>query len=266
MTLSLCAHANPNTWAVAPAWNQSSDSDGLNVRKAFATALPSYTNGLQWQGVEWQDQQYIQNGTALRGHGINYTAQNLDALTGLGYNLKVGVNQGPEKTIAIGDWNYNNAFSSQLNWGVFASRDWVESLGALQQGLYYDLAGGNLDYQLHPRVTMVGSLAQTRFSDGQDRQQKRVRAIWDAWPSQGITLQLVGVAALKAGSGTHAWAKAANKSTTMGAPHLAWPSCKSPARYKATRTSSCVQVAQKPWASMAQAMCTNTLMCSGSGA
>jgi len=189
MTLSLCAHANPNTWAVAPAWNQSSDSDGLNVRKAFATALPSYTNGLQWQGVEWQDQQYIQNGTALRGHGINYTAQNLDALTGLGYNLKVGVNQGPEKTIAIGDWNYNNAFSSQLNWGVFASRDWVESLGALQQGLYYDLAGGNLDYQVHPRVTMVGSLAQTRFSDGQDRQQKRVRAIWDAWPNQGITLQ-----------------------------------------------------------------------------
>jgi len=32
-------------------------------------------------------------------------------------------------------------------------------------------------------------LAQTHFSDGQDRQQQRARAVWDAWPDQGITLQ-----------------------------------------------------------------------------
>ena len=139
--------------------------------------------------MEWQDQQYIQNGTALKGHGINYTEQNLDALTGLGNSLKVGVNQGPEKTTVIGDWSYNQAHNKQLNWGVFASRDWVESIGALQQGIHYDLAGGNVDYLVHPRVTLVGSLAHTHFSDGHDRQQQRVRAVWDALPDQGITLQ-----------------------------------------------------------------------------
>jgi hypothetical protein len=32
-------------------------------------------------------------------------------------------------------------------------------------------------------------LAQTRFSDGQDRQQQRARAVWDALPDHGITLQ-----------------------------------------------------------------------------
>jgi hypothetical protein len=62
-------------------------------------------------------------------------------------------------------------------------------MNALQQGIHYDLVGGNVDYQVHPRVTVVGSLAQTHFSDGQDRQQQRARAVWDAWPDQGITLQ-----------------------------------------------------------------------------
>ena len=182
-------HAADNTWAVAPAWSQSSDSDGLSIRKAFAAALPSYTSGLQWQGVEWQEQRYQQNGTALSGHGLNYTAQDINAITGMGHSLKLGVNQGPNKTTAIGDWNYNQAFNAQLNWGVFAGRDWVESIGALQQGIHYDLVGGNVDYQAHPRITVVGSLAQTHFSDGHDRQQQRARAVWDALPDQGITLQ-----------------------------------------------------------------------------
>ncbi|MEY4439185.1 MAG: hypothetical protein RIQ36_649 [Pseudomonadota bacterium] len=181
--------AADTAWAVSPAWSQSSDSDGLTIRKAFAAALPSFTNGLKWQGVEWQEQRYQQNGNSLSGHGVNYTAQDLDALSGMGYSLKLGVNQGPDKTTAIGEWNYNRAYNAQLHWGVFASRDWVESMNALQRGIHYDLVGGNVDYQVHPRVTVVGSLAQTHFSDGQDRQQQRARAVWDAWPDQGITLQ-----------------------------------------------------------------------------
>lgn len=183
------ASAADNTWAVAPAWSQSNDSDGLHIQKAFAAALPQYSNGLKWQGVELQTQHYRQNDNSLSGQGVNYTAQDVDALSGLGYSLKAGVNQGPEKTTVIGDWNYNQAFNSQLHWGVFASRDWVESMPALRQGLHYDLVGGNVDYQIHPRVTLVSSLAQTHFSDGHDRQQQRVRAIWDAWPDQGLTLQ-----------------------------------------------------------------------------
>ena len=187
--MNTSAIAAETTWAVAPAWSQSSDSDGLTIRKAFAAALPSYSNGLKWQGVELQEQRYQQNGNTLSGHGVNYTAQDLNALTGLGYSLKVGLNQGPNKTTAIGEWNYNRAYNTQLHWGVFASRDWVESINALQQGIHYDLVGGNVDYQVHPRVTVVGSLAQTHFSDGQDRQQQRARTVWDAWPDQGITLQ-----------------------------------------------------------------------------
>ena len=189
LSLSTPILAADTVWAIAPAWSQSNDSDGLTIHKAFAAALPRYSNGLKWQGMEWQEQRYQQNGNTLNGHGLNYTAQDLAPLTGMGYSLKLGVNQGPKSTTAIGEWNYNQAYNSQLHWGVFASRDWVESINALQQGVHYDLVGGNVDYQVHRDVTLVGSIAQTHFSDGQDRQQQRARAVWDAWPDQGVTLQ-----------------------------------------------------------------------------
>lgn len=178
-----------NTWAAFPAFSRASDSDGLVINKWFAGALPIYSSGLSWRGVEWQQQRYTQNGQQLSGHGVNYIAQETDASTGLGYNYKIGVNQGPHNTLLTGDWSWNQAFTSQLQWGLFASRDWVESMPALQDSVHYDLIGGNLDYQIHPRLTLIGSLAQTHFSDGQNRQQQRARLVWDAWPEQGVTLQ-----------------------------------------------------------------------------
>ncbi len=178
-----------NQWALSPAWSQARDSDGLVVDKWAARAFPQYRSGLAWQGVEWQQQRYTQNGTTLTGQGVNYVAQSLSALSGMGYAYKVGVNQGPQRTLMTADVSWNEALNEQVQWGLFASRDWVESLPALQNHVHYDLVGGNVDYRVHPRVTVIGSLAQTRFSDGQDRQQQRTRAIWDAWPEQGVTLQ-----------------------------------------------------------------------------
>ena len=177
------------SWAVSPAWSHASDSDGLTINKWFASALPSYQSGLVWQGIEWQQQRYTLNDTRLTGQGLNYTAQNIDAISGMGHSYKLGVNQGPEKSLITGDLSWNRALTSQVQWGVFANRDWVESMLALQRGIHYDLIGANVDYQIHPRLTLIGSLAQTHFSDGQNRQQQRARMVWDAWPQQGVTLQ-----------------------------------------------------------------------------
>lgn len=185
-----CSNAwSQSNWALAPTWSQSSDSDGLRIQKASGIAMPQYTSGLKWQGLQWQEQRYRQGETALSGHGVNYVAQDIDATTGMGYTLSTGVNQGPEKNLVVGEAGWNQRANDQWQWGVFASRDWVESMGALRQGIHYDLVGANVDYQPHPRWTLIGSLAQTHFSDSQNRQQQRTRVVWDAWPDQGLTLQ-----------------------------------------------------------------------------
>jgi hypothetical protein len=192
--LTLCASGHSmaqsaSSWAIAPQWQSSNDSDGLKIDKRAIAALPSYASGLQWQGLEWQTQRYAQNGTTLDSHTLSYVAQNLHPISGLGQSYRLGWNQGLGSSLVTGEFNWSQAFNDRLQWGVFASRDWVESLPALQSQVHYDLVGGNIDYRVHPRLTAVASLAQTRFSDHQDRQQQRVRLIWDAWPEQGVTLQ-----------------------------------------------------------------------------
>lgn len=68
-------YAGDNVWASAPTWNQSNDTDGLSIRKASVTALPSYTSGLKWKGVEWQEQRYQQNGNTLNGRRELHSAR-----------------------------------------------------------------------------------------------------------------------------------------------------------------------------------------------
>lgn len=177
------------TMGLSPAWSRSSDSDGLVIQKSSVGVLPTYTSGLAWHGVEWQQQRYAQNGNTLTGQGIHYTAQAIDAVSGMGYTYKVGVNQGPYQSLVTGEMSWNQAYNPQLSWGLFASRDWVESMRALENKVHYDLMGANVDYHPHPRVTLIGAFSLTRFSDHQDRQQQRARIVWDAWPDQGITLQ-----------------------------------------------------------------------------
>lgn len=166
-----------------------SDTDGLVIDKLSASYWPWYQSGSQWQGVEVQTQRYSQGGNSLHAQTLAYGYSAVDPRTGLGLNWRAGWNQGLGSGLAVGELNWSSQFTERLSWGVFAGRDWVESIGALQQSIHYDLAGGSLDYQLHPRLTAIGSLAYTRFSDGQDRQQQRARLVWDAWPDQGVTLQ-----------------------------------------------------------------------------
>jgi hypothetical protein len=172
-----------------PGLFHSSDTDGLSIDKVSASYWPNYQSGSQWQGVEVQTQRYAQGGTNLHAQTLAYGYSAIDPRTGMGLNWRAGWNQGLGNGLAVGELNWNQTVTERLSWGVFASRDWVESIGALQQSIHYDLVGGSVDYQLHPRLTAIGSLAYTKFSDGQDRQQQRARLVWDAWPEQGLTLQ-----------------------------------------------------------------------------
>ena len=121
---------------------------------------------------------------------MNYTVQETDAVTGLGYNYKIGINQGPHQTLVTGDWSWNKAFTPQLQWGLFASRDWVESMAALQNSVHYELGGWQYRLPITPPPYPYRLFEHKHaFSDGQNRQQQRARVVFDAWPEQGITLQ-----------------------------------------------------------------------------
>ena len=187
--LGCCTADADTSWGLSPQWTHSSDSDGLVINKWSAQILPVYQSGLDWKGIDLQQQRYRQRGAVREGQSINYSVQHTDAISGMGHSYKLGVSQGASQSLVTADLNWNQALTEQIQWGIYASRDWVESMSALEHNVHYDLIGGSLDYQLHPRITLVGALTHTRFSDEQDREQLRTRAVWDVWPEHGVTLQ-----------------------------------------------------------------------------
>lgn len=172
-----------------PQIQYASDSDGLNILKAGGVFMPDYRHGLQWRGLELLDLRYAQNGQVLHGQSASYAVQDTDARTGMGYNYRIGYSSLPAGQLVIGEYSLNRSWDDKTNVGLFAARDWVESLPALQRQVHYTLAGANVDRTLTDGLTLVGAASLTQFSDQQQRQQQRLRLVWDVLPEHGITLQ-----------------------------------------------------------------------------
>ncbi len=177
-------------WAVGPQWWQSSDSDGLSIRKPGATTYYRWESGATWHGVEVQQQRYTQGGATLEGRSLAAVGQSVDPATWLGYGYRVAWSDGPERGTWTGDGFWSGALGPRTQWSVFGTRDRVESFKGLQAGLTFDLVGASVDHQLGSRVNLTAATSYTHFSDEQERHQTRVRVVWDALPEYGVTLQL----------------------------------------------------------------------------
>ena len=185
----------PNSIAqglVLPTLHSSADSDNMRITKVGGGLLYRYKNAQHYSGLLWEHQRFSQTGqAALNGQSLSWVTQHLNPATALGYQLKAGYSSTPKHSLFTFDGSMAYAASDQTRLEWFASRDRVDSMTALQAGTHYTLVGGALDYALHPRLTAVASLAHTQFSDRTDRNQTRLRLIWDALPQHGITLQLL---------------------------------------------------------------------------
>lgn len=175
---------------IAPKVHASSDSDNMRITKTAGGVLYRYNHPQHYTGLVWEHQQFRQTGQgSLSGQVLSWVTQHIDPATALGYQLQIGHSQGPGRSLLTFDGStaYAPHPTTRLEW--FATRDRVDAMSALARGLHYTLAGGAIDYTLHPRLTAVSSVTHTQFSDSTDRQQLRFRFIWDALPEHGITLQ-----------------------------------------------------------------------------
>ena len=192
LTLPMGLLASTTQGLILPTLHISSDSDDMRITKMGGGLLYRYTHPQHYTGLVWEHQRFSQTGqSALNGQNLSWVTQYIDPATALGYQLKAGYSTRPTRSLFTFDGSLAYALSPSTRVEWFASRDRVDSIAALQRGTHYTLAGGALDYTLHPRVTAVASLAHTQFSDNTDRNQLRLRLIWDAVPQHGITLQLL---------------------------------------------------------------------------
>jgi hypothetical protein len=172
-----------------PLLNLSRDSDGLQTEKAALGLYPWQYHADHFTGLQVQTAHYRQGNWSASGQALSFVHKNIAAASGVGDNLSIGYSSLGGRSLLVTESEVSRALGDGTQVSGFVSRDWVEAPLAMDQGVYYTLMGAGIEQRLLPRLSGVASLAYTGFSDAHARDTAKLRLIWDAWPTHGVTLQ-----------------------------------------------------------------------------
>jgi hypothetical protein len=105
LSLSIPARAEPpsdsTNWRQAvliPSFFGMADSEGFNTYRYKTGILPLYEHGDRYTGVEYQRNQFSQNGWHSFANETRIATKAINPRSGLGYNLNLGYNR---KTVSV---------------------------------------------------------------------------------------------------------------------------------------------------------------------
>lgn len=186
--------SNQNTneaWGLmAPSVFASQDSDDFHVTKVGTGILPFYESGQNYFGIQASDNRYSSPEWAKTGGQASLVQRSINTLTGLGSATSLGVSSLYGKELLIADMTYSAPINKTLSYEAFFFRDWVETRNSLTNGISHNYYGGSLEKRFAKDWTVIGLLAQQKFSDSNIRNHVRAKLIYDLLPDKGINVQL----------------------------------------------------------------------------
>lgn len=181
------------TWRQAvliPSFFGMGDSEGFYTYRYRTGLLPLYEHGDKYTGIEYQLNQFSQNGWHSTANETRLVTKAINPRSGLGYNLNIGYNRENSFGLLTTDSQYSMSLTDRLRGELLVSRDRVETQNAINNNIYYTMTGATLEYQPFERLTLVGMGADMFFSDTNSRAIMRLKAIYNLIPNYGITAQL----------------------------------------------------------------------------
>lgn len=187
--LAQSVDASPRLGIGFPLVNLSRDSDDLQIDKTALGLYPWQYHADHFTGLQVQAAQYRQNDWSTSGQTLSFVHRDTAPATGVGDMVSLGYSSLGGRNLLVTETEISRVLHEGTQVSGFVSRDWVEVPQAMDNGVSYTLMGAGIEQQLLPRVSGVASLAHTRFSDAHARESAKLRLIWDAWPTHGVTLQ-----------------------------------------------------------------------------
>lgn len=197
ITLTLHAIAEENTdetpWRQAimiPSFFGMADSEGFNTYRYRTGIYPLYEHGDRYTGVEYQRNQFSQNGWQSFANETRLITKAINPRTALGYNLNIGYNRENNFGLLTTDSQYSVSLTDSARGELMVNRDRVETQNSINNNVFYTMAGASLEYTPLKRLTLVGMGGDMFFSDTNTRAFMRLKAIYDLIPDYGVTAQL----------------------------------------------------------------------------
>lgn len=173
-----------------PSFFGMADSEGFNTYRYRTGLYPLYEHGERYTGVEYQRNQFSQNGWHSFANETRLITKAINPRTALGYNLNLGYNRENNFGLITTDSQYSMNLNQNLRGELLVNRDRVETQNAINNNVFYTMTGASLEYTPFERVTLVGMGGDMFFSDTNTRAFMRLKAIYSLIPDYGISAQL----------------------------------------------------------------------------
>ena len=167
----------------------SNDNESFSTQRGALEYFPRYRSADALTGVRYTSHWYQQKNWSSNGQQLTFLHRDIDPATANGWQLNAGLfHQGGHDLLSL-DGSYRKALAQQTGLELFVNRDWVETAIALDNGVHFTLAGVAVDQGLGPHVTLVGLGGRQNFSDGNARNHRRLKLIFQPNLDSGLTLQ-----------------------------------------------------------------------------
>jgi hypothetical protein len=123
------------------------------------------------------------NSLVLAGRDVNRR-------TAEGVVGRLALTTNTEKINWHGEASWNHRFTERTGMELVGSRDAVETIGALAEGIVYNFVGLSVDHALTDRLTMIGMPTYQRFNDGNSRRGWRGWLIYSLVPDWGLGAEI----------------------------------------------------------------------------
>ncbi len=172
-----------------PSFFGMADSEGFSTYRYKTGILPLYEHGDRYTGVEYQRNQFSQNGWHSFANETRIVTKAINPRSGLGYNLNLGYNRENSFGLLTTDSQYSLSLTDKVNAELMVTRDRVETQNSINNNVYYTMTGASLEYKPFERLTLIGMGGDMFFSDTNTRAFMRLKAVYDLIPDYGVTLQ-----------------------------------------------------------------------------
>ncbi len=167
----------------------SSDSEKFTSRRTGVDFMTNFSHLDGKTGVRYTDYYFEKNNWSRQGQQLNIMHANVDKVTRDGWMIDAGLFRQNAHDLVTLNSSYRKTLRPQVAVELFATRDYIETATALDNGSYFNFAGASADFIVTPKITVIGLLGQQSFSDGNRRNHARTRLIYQPNLDLGLTLQ-----------------------------------------------------------------------------
>lgn len=164
--------------------------DGLRIDKYKTGYYRAYSDNDNYDGVEYSQNRFTQNGWSNRGEQVGYVSRSRDAQGNTTY-WAVGHNTlDTRRSLWTAEGSVSRQWGDATTGELTFNRDRVEVRQSLVNHVFADSYNLNVEQKIAPPLRALFTLGETRYTDGNHRPTVKIKATYDVLPEYGMNLQL----------------------------------------------------------------------------